>query len=405
MLAAYTNKFEQSCLDAVRNLMLQGASWEVMPPYARTSSMLTRAFLMLSGIGCLCWQLLVAHKGYPFCMFGLLLDTEAAGRIMHDCEHRRDAWSQAFIDHHSGRPEGLKSPDVQAELLHSLHIARRETCQIEAMHASVRRALMSNSVQTHALMFQHVSAHFITQKARKIGRKPRRKRALQDDAQPAEGSRQGQTAQQRNQQKHRQKQHRRRRPGYGGAWRAFIRQEAGFARGSPDFAELGERYRNLPGEELARLAAVGARATAAGRAGDSTPFGPRPAQVHRREAKRRRTEAIADAMSREVGIAASSSELTLTSRAPIIAVAEAPPVAEETPAARLLALRSRFRAEAGAAAQVRRQTEEAVMKYLNGKGGQMIDELAEAPLARGGQRSQFCSLVPLFAMECEAVVL
>ena len=151
MLAAHEAIFERQCLDQVRALIAE-APWTVLPDAARTTDLRTRAFCMLSALGCLCHEMRVRHANFPFCVFGLVREGSAeaeAQALLAMCPEMHDAWSAAFVGYYKDRPGGLCSPEAKAELLHTLSIAKREIAQIEAGHASVRRGLVMHSVQTH----------------------------------------------------------------------------------------------------------------------------------------------------------------------------------------------------------------------------------------------------------------
>lgn len=384
LLAAFRGTFEQRCLDAARGLLLEGSSWAVLPEFARTSIVRTRAFIMLSSIGCHCWEMMTFHTGYPFCLFEVVVDPSAAENMdTKVCEHRMDKWSKEFLEHHRAQPGGLGSETARAELLHTLLVARRETCQIEAQHASVRRALLSNSVQTHALMLKHVSAHMTTQKARKVTRLLRRRLGVA----PPKSKRSGWSARAKGGQKPQP------RGRHGGAWRAYIREQTAFVRGSPDFAKLAEQYRALPEEDRQRLQAVGRQATKNAGQGDPLPFGEPPVQARRRAAKRQRDEAFAEAAAAPPRGSVLDSELALTSRAPMLGEAGTS-FEEDSPGVRLQALRREFRMEAGAKALAQRKSDEALLEYYDKGGAELLGTLSQAQGGGARFRLEACSNRP-----------
>ena len=387
MLAAHEATFERQCLDQVRALMAE-APWTVLPDAARTTDLRTRAFCMLSALGCLCHEMRVRHANFPFCVFGLVREGSAeaeAQALLAKCPEMHDAWSAAFVGYYKDRPGGLCSPEAKAELLHTLSIAKREIAQIEAGHASVRRGLVMHSVQTHTLLFKHVSAQMVTQRMRKVSHmlRPGWKRpvASRSRAAPAEAPDRPESARPR----------RGPRRGHGGAWRAFIREQCAFVRGTPNFAGLSEIYRNLPQDEMVRLRERGRQATRAAREGDNKPFGETARDVERRAENVTRRAELEDVRKQREGPSASlAQELALTSRAPLAEVARG-----TTAWARLHDLRRRLRLESLDAAARRREEEDAIVEYYNVTGNEELGIVTQAISAMRGRRLEFIPSGPL----------
>ncbi len=75
LLAAWDTTLESKCLDQVRSLS-EPSPWQVLPDWSRTTAWRSRVFCMLSTLGCLCHDMRVYHEGFPFKLFGILLDDD-----------------------------------------------------------------------------------------------------------------------------------------------------------------------------------------------------------------------------------------------------------------------------------------------------------------------------------------
>ena len=161
-------------------------------------------------------------------------------------------------------------------------VDRREMAQVEANHASIRRALRLNSVQTHGVLFQHISAQITTQQMRKLRSRLRpgfRQFCKQTKARVvAKALPDGDDPQEKNK--------------TGGPWRAYVREHTLGCKGRPDLAAVAAAYRELSQEELARLRSIGEQGKRARDAGAAHTFGETTIDATRRTNKRRRQLAI-----------------------------------------------------------------------------------------------------------------
>ncbi|CAK0814851.1 unnamed protein product, partial [Prorocentrum cordatum] len=262
MVAACKQVFEGEFFQDLRALILTEGPWDIITPGLRTRDLRTLAFVMLGEIGCLCHELTVVHSMYPFKMFTLLGGGGGgAADIENDCDDMKDEWSKALIEKYAKTDQGLLNPDLNAELMHAALSIRRETCSIESSHAAIRRSLAALGVQTHPMHIGRLSALRTCQRFR-----TRRQRLRSGPGRHVIRT----TVQQAASKKF---PARRRYRGFGGAWRAFVRQQTLGRTGSPDFAELGRAYAALSAEQKSVLMEVGQAATRAARAGNKTPFG------------------------------------------------------------------------------------------------------------------------------------
>ena len=98
-------------------------------------------------------------------IFIVLIDDANRGAIFEDatCDFMMGEWSRSIVQRYKDLPGGLLHPSCKAELLAIALLLRRETAQIVAGRASIRRDLFVNSVQAHGVLFEHVSAQRTTQ--------------------------------------------------------------------------------------------------------------------------------------------------------------------------------------------------------------------------------------------------
>ena len=59
----------------------RGASLDILPHHSRTAACAMRACIVLSGICCLCHDVLVIPRCYPLKLFGLLVDSRLEEEI------------------------------------------------------------------------------------------------------------------------------------------------------------------------------------------------------------------------------------------------------------------------------------------------------------------------------------
>ena len=209
-LMAHLNVLEERCQRSALDMMQEAHHWIILPPHSRTAAFATRACIILSSICSLCHDLMVHHRSHPWKMFGLLVDSSLEQEIMLDCKHMMDPWSRELVAkcHHEGLR--LNDPTARSIIASVEREISRETAQIEARHASIRRGLVGLIVQTHTALFAHLSAGRLTQEVRRMsklvrpGQKPpslhkdRNSRPVKEQPQP---------------------QKRQRRSSYGGPWR------------------------------------------------------------------------------------------------------------------------------------------------------------------------------------------
>lgn len=251
--------------------------WEnVVPLVNRTLDNVHLAFrLVACADGSIAESLDLQHSRFPVRLFKLL-----AGGLAEDVLQTPacclDAWSLAFVARHRGAPGGLTSPHAMAELRTHALVAKMDISAVESGHASIRRRVMSRSVQTHAESVEEVSAEFVLD-----GIRNRWQPLAPSSGEPDAGSANaGDAAARRN-------------PQRAGPWRAFVREKALGQRGLPDLKLVGKEYKALPAEEKARLEHLGRAAARSDPAPGQGSFGPKSRDVQRNQAKRHKAAAAA----------------------------------------------------------------------------------------------------------------
>eukprot|EP00959_Pyramimonas_sp_CCMP1952_P043542 910562-Pyramimonas_sp.AAC.1 len=90
LIAASCSVNETDFFDCLRTVMCASREWGIVPVSCRISTLRTRAFLMLSQLGCMCNGLRELHQGCPFKLFRLIGEPELATGIVNDCEDLKD---------------------------------------------------------------------------------------------------------------------------------------------------------------------------------------------------------------------------------------------------------------------------------------------------------------------------
>ena len=88
------------------------------------------------------------HQSYPFRLFLLLLREVTVDQVMQE-ECMWDDWTRGFVDYWSASEGGLASDACLCDLQVVVIVLQCDTVPIECAHASLRRALVILSAQTH----------------------------------------------------------------------------------------------------------------------------------------------------------------------------------------------------------------------------------------------------------------
>ena len=227
------------------------------------------AFCTISAAGASAHKQFTArHRRYPFKIFQALLDPARADAIDADPRCEMDPWSVSIVESGDHR-----SAVGRAKLILLCHLVYTSNARGEVGHAHSRRWVKSRE-QTHAMTAMDLSSFWISERVRSD--------AAKGPCNGAAGSG-GQYRPPRDTSGPALKRRKR----CGGAWRAYVREQA-----TSNLRCVAEAYRNLPLAERERLCEVGRAATRDGRAGNAegTAFG-----LRRREAERRHKKRLAAA--------------------------------------------------------------------------------------------------------------
>ena len=199
--------------------------WTVSPPSSHTGLQRALAFRCISRMGCAFQKLIASkHCGYPFQTFRLLADPSLSESVKKAPECLLDQWTKSLRN---------KYPDMAGEeFTHVLYsvasLLKLDITNIESRHASVRRLLVSRSVQTHPMAFIDLSAQFLCQQFR-TSRSWATKHMRRDDGsvpKPMVRRRRKKATAEKKASPKAKKQ--RNDPGFGGAWRGgFVCSAAG----------------------------------------------------------------------------------------------------------------------------------------------------------------------------------
>ena len=205
----------------------------------------TRAVAFLAGtaiLGLLSKNFTQPHGKQPFTSFLWLLDPAQGEHLDAEKECMRCPWSRG-----RAKKGFFKNDDGRMSLLMLATILQVQNSLCENNNAWIHR-LLNSRVQAKPMGLEDLNVAWLAHVAkRQSAGIVRAKKIKQEPTMPHK---------------------RQRKRGAGGAWRAFVRENA-----STDLRRVGELYRNLDDDERSRLRAEGAEATVAGRSGYS--FGPK----------------------------------------------------------------------------------------------------------------------------------
>ena len=280
VLLAATGALEEKFQRQLGLLLHHPELWEtILGPQAQTMRVRALAFRLLSSAGCSIEATLGAHhKKFPIRFFRAMLSKEEADRIAGTPECLQDEWSFKVIQKYKDGNDGLWGEVPQSIARLAARQIKMCISRIEALHAALRRRLVTRSTQTHALSLETLSAEHVIQRARRRLDKgeatsrveARAAPALQDTAAVGPGVETGADDADAPVS----------RPG--GGFRSFVRQ--GIPRNNGKFAPgSGDLWRAAPAEERSRHQRIGAAATLAAKHGAprGRAFGPTNRQIQR----------------------------------------------------------------------------------------------------------------------------
>ena len=258
--------------------LLQVDFWSHFPDSTKELSFQSLAFRLLSKMGGMVHQLLVApSKAFPAKLFFLLHDHSQAKDILDSRECLRDLFTQKFIERFGAC--GLDSPDALAVLNLVVMTSSPETVSTEWGHSRVHR-ILTGAAQVQKPSMEYLNSQVVSMQHR------RRMNVFE----PAAGGRKaaGPRVQQAEEEAAGEEDQEARRGGGGGAWRAFCSmRRRGRARAS-GFEDLAEEYREAKRQrsaEYLQAEEIGRAATERHRDMGLPSFGPPPRTVRRSQTR------------------------------------------------------------------------------------------------------------------------
>lgn len=281
VLVSATNVLEDAALSKVRLLFQEHSLWGLMPVAGQREDKNAAAFKALSTQGAMIEELLSApHRRYPFRAFTALLGDAEARQVQEDKVCIRDHFMADFL-----RQNDVTTVVGKHALATIALVARTEICEIECLHASIRRLVCELGTQTYAVDFVRLAARWTSQRWRcELNSDERYWRQQGPEEQDGAGADEaGQVCEEAQPSQAR---------GGGGPWRAFVHTQCAGVRGTPDLKELSRIYKQLGDDERQRLQQIGVVATDVHRMDPSRPsFGLRPSDF-RKELQARGDQAL-----------------------------------------------------------------------------------------------------------------
>jgi hypothetical protein len=175
LLVASSGDLDRRALELLAEA--QGSSaYGCLPRSAYTRKTRHLAFRLFSREGCLLHETVATPRSkYPYRLFNILNDLEAAAKIREDCPQTRDEYSASFISHYGA--EGLTSEAALNELLSLALVCRTSTTRLESLHAHISRLLQANYRNAAKPSVDVVSAEYVLGRLRRRERERRRTRS------------------------------------------------------------------------------------------------------------------------------------------------------------------------------------------------------------------------------------
>lgn len=154
---------ERRCQQQVAEIWRSEVLWSCVPLCDCTISFRALAFKCISRLACVVHELLeVPHRAFPTRMFLLMVQPELASAFAEEPECLLDPWSRKLREMYPS----LAGAEFQSTLLLCALLCWSDISTLESKHASVRRLLVTRSVQTHRSTFDELSAHWLFMQAR-----------------------------------------------------------------------------------------------------------------------------------------------------------------------------------------------------------------------------------------------
>lgn len=161
---AAQGKCDDTFFEQLQLLFEREELWEQVPTSSYSTKFKALAFRMVSRAGCAVYELLaLPHRAFPFQIFRLLAEPEAAETLLAVPDCLLDQWSLEMKRLH---------PTFAGEVFLSKlavlsQVLWKDISQLEARHATIRRLLLAASLQTHTQAFEDLSAQWLFLQFRK----------------------------------------------------------------------------------------------------------------------------------------------------------------------------------------------------------------------------------------------
>ena len=290
---------EKVCMKELKALTT-AKDWEFVDRSAWTLDYQTLMFRMLSRLGAMVQELLIAPTDkFPLKFLQLFWSGRDGQEKLRDLKACcQDSFSSFFLSSFPG--EQIFSDDADVTFASIVQQAATDTIGIEWGHGRVSRLLKASSSQTHTPSLPFLNGQFLAMKHKHRRQSTTSARAAEQTAvAPLKGQEDDQ------EDKVKVGKHSR---GGGGAWRAFVSHRTKGQRGKADTSSLAVEYRKAKEDQSAeyiRSLEVGAAATKKHREVGGPSFGEATRAIRRR----RLTESMAS--QRLAGAAAPSSSTSV----------------------------------------------------------------------------------------------
>eukprot|EP00971_Amphidinium_carterae_P205385 4076238-Amphidinium_carterae.3 len=135
------------------------AAWKAIPDTCCKRWLQTKAFCLISRLGCGVHSIYHEQSKFPMALFQILQNPHRARELWDTPDCLKDAWSLQLAKLYP-KYEGA---ELQALLRLQASQTSVDTSVIEATHASIRRQCVSKSAQTHAIPFEDLSCQYLLQ--------------------------------------------------------------------------------------------------------------------------------------------------------------------------------------------------------------------------------------------------
>lgn len=230
VLVAYDSEQTFEMLASMSLLMFgENDRWSLVQQ--RTEALQKQAFLQIARVVAMAYQLVfVRNRNYPYKAFHALRDDAIFAEIKSAEDCIMDDYTRSvkqYYGDHLGSAANVSEFELLRDLIDTDTISTERAHSVNSMKTAYRSL-------THKLDLTTMDAHFVCRQAR--GKEPDSIRNEQVKRKPAAAPKKtdGKV----------------KRPGGGGAWRAFVHIEAKGKRCTPGFfTELSERFRSLSDEQ------------------------------------------------------------------------------------------------------------------------------------------------------------